>query len=160
MKYMDISKLKIKELEALLAENPASELLTALQQDARASARKLAESYQKRQAKKLAEEARLQAMYQYEEQAASQGYRAVAGVDEAGRGPLAGPVSVAAVILPDHLLLPRLNDSKKLSAKVRDELYDEIMAKALAVAAIPASRLCADRCSKTQKSAFATAFLN
>lgn len=107
--------------------------MTALQQDARASARKLAESYQKRQAKKLAEEARLQAMYQYEEQAASQGYRAVAGVDEAGRGPLAGPVSVAAVILPDHLLLPRLNDSKKLSAKVRDELYDEIMAKALAV---------------------------
>ena len=96
----------------MLAENPASELLTALQQDARASARKLAESYQKRQAKKLAEEARLQAMYQYEEQAASQGYRAVAGVD---------------------LLLPRLNDSKKLSAKVRDELYDEIMAKALAV---------------------------
>ena len=74
---MDISKLKIKELEALLAENPASELLTALQQDARASARRLAESYQKRQAKKLAEEARLQAMYQYEEQAASQGYRAV-----------------------------------------------------------------------------------
>ena len=70
----------------MLAENPASELLTALQQDARASARKLAESYQKRQAKKLAEEARLQAMYQYEEQAASQGYRAVAGVDEAGRG--------------------------------------------------------------------------
>ena len=133
MKYMDISKLKIKELEALLAENPASELLTALQQDARASARKLAESYQKRQAKKLAEEARLQAMYQYEEQAASQGYRAVAGVDEAGRGPLAGPVSVAAVILPDHLLLPRLNDSKKLSAKVRDELYDEIMAKAVDV---------------------------
>ena len=61
MKYMDISKLKIKELEALLAENPASELLAALQQDARASARKLAESYQKRQAKKLAEEARLQA---------------------------------------------------------------------------------------------------
>ena len=84
----------------MLAENPASELLTALQQDARASARKLAESYQKRQAKRLAEEARLQAMYQYEEQAASQGYRAVAGVDEAGRGPLAGPVSVAAVILP------------------------------------------------------------
>ena len=57
----------------------------------------------------------------------------MAGVDEAGREPLAGPVSVAAVILPDHLLLPRLNDSKKLSAKVRDELYDEIMAKALAV---------------------------
>ena len=56
----------------MLAENPALELLTALQQDARASARRLAESYRKRQAKKLAEEARLQAMYQYEEQAASQ----------------------------------------------------------------------------------------
>ena len=58
---------------------------------------------------------------------------AFAGMDEAGRGPLAGPVSVAAVILPENWLLPKLNDSKKLSAKVRDELYDEILAKAISV---------------------------
>ena len=58
---------------------------------------------------------------------------ALCGVDEAGRGPLAGPVSVAAVILPENWLLPKLNDSKKLSAKVRDELYDEILAKAISV---------------------------
>ena len=133
MKYMDISNLRIKALEALLAENPTQELLLALEQDSRASAKKLAEKYHKQQAKKQAERQRLLAMYQYEEQAAAQGYRSIAGVDEAGRGPLAGPVSVAAVILPPYLLLPRLNDSKKLSAKVREELYDEIMDKALAV---------------------------
>ena len=50
--------------------------------------------------------------YQYERQAAEQGYQAVCGVDEAGRGPLAGPVYAAAVILPDGLEIPGLNDSK------------------------------------------------
>ena len=130
---MDVSKLKINELAELLAERPTEELLTALKQDGRVSARRLAEKYHKQQDKLQAERQRLLTMYHYEEQAASQGYRSVAGVDEAGRGPLAGPVSVAAVILPEHLLLPRLNDSKKLSAKVRDELYAEIMDKALAV---------------------------
>lgn len=133
MKYMEINNLKIKELEALLRENPTQELIAALQQDDRASARKLAEKYQRQQEKRQAEQQRLLAMYKYEDQIASQGYKFVAGVDEAGRGPLAGPVSVAAVILPKHLLLPRLNDSKKLTAKVRDELYDEIMERALAV---------------------------
>ena len=57
----------------------------------------------------------------------------IAGVDEAGRGPLAGPVVVAAVILPLGLFLPRLNDSKKLSPKVRDALYDQIRDQAIAV---------------------------
>lgn len=132
MKYMETKNLKIKELEVLLRENPTQELVVALQQDGRASARKLAEKYQKQQEKKQAEQQRLLSMYKYEDQAASQGYKCIVGVDEAGRGPLAGPVSVAAVILPEHLLLPRLNDSKKLSAKVRDELYDEIMDKAVA----------------------------
>lgn len=130
---MEIEHLKIKELEALLRESPTQELVAALQQDGRASARRLAEKYQKQQAKKQAEQQRLLSMYKYEDQIASQGYKCIVGVDEAGRGPLAGPVSVAAVILPGHLLLPRLNDSKKLSAKVRDELYDEIMEKAVAV---------------------------
>ena len=70
--------------------------------------------------------------YQYERQAAEQGYQAVCGVDEAGRGPLAGPVYAAAVILPDGLEIPGLNDSKKLTEKKREALFDEICEKAVA----------------------------
>ena len=57
----------------------------------------------------------------------------ICGIDEAGRGPLAGPVVAAAVILPKELKIPYLNDSKQLSAKRREDLYDIIMEKALAV---------------------------
>lgn len=60
-----------------------------------------------------------------------QGFELVCGVDEAGRGPLAGPVYAAAVILPEGADIPELNDSKKLSAKKREALYDIIIEKAL-----------------------------
>ena len=69
----------------------------------------------------------------FEVMASSQGYRAVAGIDEAGRGPLAGPVVAAAVILPEIFDLPGLNDSKQLSAKKRNQLYPLIHEQALAV---------------------------
>ena len=59
-------------------------------------------------------------------------YPVVCGVDEAGRGPLAGPVYAAAVILPPDLFIPQLNDSKKLSEKKREELFDIITEKAIA----------------------------
>ncbi|MDL2232808.1 ribonuclease HII [Ruminococcaceae bacterium OttesenSCG-928-L11] len=62
----------------------------------------------------------------------SDGYAHICGVDEAGRGPLAGPVFAAAVILPDGMELDGVRDSKKLSAKKRDVLYDSIKANALA----------------------------
>ena len=61
-----------------------------------------------------------------------QGYTAVCGVDEAGRGPLCGPVAAAACILPTGLVIEGLNDSKKLSEKKREQLYDEICEKAIA----------------------------
>ncbi|TLM65803.1 MAG: ribonuclease HII [Deltaproteobacteria bacterium] len=69
----------------------------------------------------------------FERQALARGYSKVAGVDEAGRGPLAGPVVAAAVILPDTFDLPGLTDSKQLSEKARDRLYPLIRAQALAV---------------------------
>jgi len=72
-------------------------------------------------------------MLNLEVQAARRGYCRIAGVDEAGRGPLAGPVVAAAVILPDGLILPGVNDSKTLTAAVRDELFDLISQEALAV---------------------------
>lgn len=72
-------------------------------------------------------------MWEFEQIAMAQGFRAVAGVDEAGRGPLAGPVVAAAVILSPDLDIPGINDSKKLSPAVRERLYGEIMNGAVAV---------------------------
>ena len=63
-----------------------------------------------------------------EQRARSQGHTRVCGIDEAGRGPLAGPVVAAAVILPEGYELPGLNDSKKLTAKKREQLYSALMA--------------------------------
>jgi len=69
----------------------------------------------------------------FEYRARARGFRAVAGIDEAGRGPLAGPVVAAAVILPENFDLPGLDDSKKLSEKQRDRLFPLIRAQALAI---------------------------
>lgn len=69
--------------------------------------------------------------YSYETQAHSQGFGVVCGVDEAGRGPLAGPVFAAAVILPENYTHDILNDSKKLSEKKRDSVYDDIIRDAV-----------------------------
>lgn len=69
--------------------------------------------------------------YSYEENAISNGFNVICGVDEAGRGPLAGPVYAAAVILPVGLEIDGLNDSKKLSEKKREMLFDIIREKAV-----------------------------
>jgi len=72
------------------------------------------------------ETARLKTLTVYEQRARSQGYKTIAGVDEAGRGPLAGPVVAAACILPENFYLPGINDSKKLTAEQRERLYEMI----------------------------------
>lgn len=69
--------------------------------------------------------------YQLENAARSEGFSAVCGIDEAGRGPLAGPVFAAAVILPENCSIEGINDSKKLTPKKREILFDEIRAGAL-----------------------------
>ena len=71
-------------------------------------------------------------LWEYEDICAAKGYKLICGVDEAGRGPLAGPVCAAAVILPEHIEIPGLNDSKKLSDKKRRELFPLIKEKAVA----------------------------
>ncbi len=78
------------------------------------------------------EEQRITAMKQYEMEGYSQGYRLIAGIDEVGRGPLAGPVAAAAVILPPDFFMAGIDDSKKLTAKKREELSNSIKKTALA----------------------------
>ena len=80
---------------------------------------------------KQEEALRLQEMWNIENGLKEKGFSIIAGVDEAGRGPLAGDVYAAAVILPDGILIEGLNDSKKLSEKKRDLLYDKITEAAL-----------------------------
>ena len=74
---------------------------------------------------------RQQALWIFEKEKYSEGYIRVAGVDEAGRGPLAGPVFAACVILPDGCVINGINDSKKLTEKKREELFDIICEKAV-----------------------------
>ena len=73
-------------------------------------------------------------MFDYENKYQDLGYKLIAGIDEAGRGPLAGPVCVAMVIMPldKDSIIEKINDSKKLTEKVREKLYDEIINKAIA----------------------------
>lgn len=79
------------------------------------------------------EEERLKHMLEIEEDLYSKGYKLICGVDEAGRGPLCGPVVAAAVILKPGDTIEGVNDSKKLSEKKREKLYGDIMDRALAV---------------------------
>lgn len=82
---------------------------------------------------------RLKSMWIIENELIQKGYKYIAGVDEAGRGPLAGDVYAAAVILPHGICIEGLNDSKKISEKKRDILYDEIIKNALSYAVARAS---------------------
>lgn len=78
------------------------------------------------------ERERLINLSKFEKEYYEKGYKYIAGIDEAGRGPLAGPVVAGAVILPKDCLLEGVNDSKKLSEKKREKLYDDIIENALA----------------------------
>ncbi len=77
--------------------------------------------------------------YEYEHKAYDSGFKCVCGIDEAGRGPLAGPVFAAAVVLPVDCEIPGLNDSKKLTEKKRDALFEVIIEKAIAYSIASAS---------------------
>ena len=124
--------MKISEVKELLLGNPSSEQIKMLQADERSGVQKLLVAYYKRLEKEAQEKERFTKMLAYESEYYAQGVQYVAGVDEAGRGPLAGPLVIAAVILPRNAFIAGLNDSKQLSAAKRDKLYDEILAKAVA----------------------------
>ena len=104
-----------------------------LESDRRRGARLLLEKYRQRRLREGAEDARLHKMLAAEQVYWEQGIDHVAGVDEAGRGPLAGPVVAAAVVLPPGTLITGLNDSKQLTERTRERLFEIIRQKALGV---------------------------
>lgn len=128
-------KLTIKEMESIVAQmsvDNALEKLYSFKEQYGTKVDKLILKYEKKKLKLEIEAKRFEEMCLYEKEAYGEGARLVAGVDEAGRGPLAGPVVAAAVILPENTFISGLNDSKKLNEKKREKLYNEIIEKAIA----------------------------
>ncbi len=105
----------------------------ALRRDPRAGARALAARWARRLERATAERQRLAALFQPERDAWATGLSSVAGVDEVGRGPIAGPVVAAAVVFPGEQFIPSLRDSKQVRPRDRDVVYDAIMASGAAV---------------------------
>ena len=126
---------KISEIKEEFEHAGSNEQLLYLMKvhapDTRTGVASLIKRYQKKMDALEAEKQRLEKMMAYEKEYEYIGY--ACGIDEAGRGPLAGPVVAGAVILPQDCRIMYLNDSKQLSEKRREELFDEIMEKALAV---------------------------
>ncbi len=118
-------------LQEAVDEKAIASFIEAYSSDERAGVQKIVESAQKKLSALLTEIKRIEEMKKYEKENAGLGL--LCGIDEVGRGPLAGPVYAAAVILPTDSDILYLNDSKKLSEKKREDLFDIIMEKAVAV---------------------------
>ena len=126
----------ISEIKKRFAETEICNILHLTEEyknDSRSGVMALIKTYTNRYKRHIAELKRLEKINEYENKYYKNGVEYIAGIDEVGRGPLAGPVVTAAVILPKGCRIEGINDSKKLSAKKREELYDVIMEKAVAV---------------------------
>ena len=125
---------KIGSIKEKFANTPVEQLSYVIElyrEDMRSGVQKEIEKAYKKIEALEKEKARVDALWKYEREYDSYGY--ICGIDEVGRGPLAGPVVAGAVILPKDCDILYINDSKKLSEKKREELYDIIMEKAVAV---------------------------
>lgn len=123
-----ISHIKLEFMQASESELPA--LLTRYQDDTRSGVVTICNQYRNKLLSKQKELERLEGMKEYEKKYSD--YEYICGIDEVGRGPFAGPVIACAVILPKDCNILYINDSKQLSEKKREELYDEIISKAVA----------------------------
>lgn len=133
---MNLSGVALAEIrtafEGLRSASAQRRWLKALRADSRRGARSLADTLERKMRASRLEARRLEGMWRRQRALHAAGARSVAGVDEVGVGPLAGPVVAAAVILPAGLSLPGLNDSKCLTKRVRERLAASIHAEALA----------------------------
>ena len=125
----------IQEIGVILKsiENPKDPFLDECRADGRKGVQSLLQRWEKAREKRMQLEMKWTEMNNYEMAARKDGHTFIAGVDEVGRGPLAGPVVAAAVILPQDYKLLGLDDSKKISEARREELYVQIMNNAIAV---------------------------
>jgi len=125
----------IKEIQQRLelVTDLADPFLAEAANDLRSGVQKAIEKRKRAIHAELDEELRLEQMLRYEKDLYQAGYQAIAGIDEVGRGPLAGPVVAAAVILPPGCKINGLNDSKKIPKKKHQDIYQAVMDKALAV---------------------------
>lgn len=123
-------KPSLNDLRAIAASGPPydGDFLERLRSDPRTGAKSLYESCVRRMAKSTAAQSHAESMLRFEQEAWRNGFERVAGVDEAGRGPLAGPIVAAAVVL--RQLVPGLDDSKKLTPAQRQELFVELHRRA------------------------------
>ncbi len=125
----------IKEISELLrnVQHPNDPFLQICSEDERKGVINLVKKWHRAYEQQEKLEAKWQAMREFEQVAWGEGYEFIAGVDEVGRGPLAGPVVAAAVILPRSYKLLGLDDSKKVNEAKRNAFYEEIMREAIAV---------------------------
>lgn len=126
----------IKEIKQIFEQSQREtwqELFEQYQQDSRSGVAKLVAQYQRKRAAYEKEQERLEHMLEFERKYGHE-FHCICGIDEAGRGPFAGPVVAGAVILPVGLKIEGLNDSKQVSAKRREELFEEIQEKAVSYA--------------------------
>ncbi|MBT2681335.1 ribonuclease HII [Bacillus sp. ISL-35] len=130
-----MEKWTIGEIDQVLfsKEKVDREFIEELKKDNRKGVQKLIMKWEKQEAQKELIHRQFVEMTSFERKYRSQGFRFLAGIDEAGRGPLAGPVVAGAVILPEDFYLPGLNDSKKLTEAKREEYFKIINDQALAV---------------------------
>lgn len=127
----------ISEIRRILSGSDVSaDLLQSLMEDPRKGVEAMVASYMRRIERENKERFRVEAMYEFENKLYQKGIRYIAGIDEVGRGPLAGPVTVAAVILKPHWFAAGLNDSKQVTPKHREELAEKIHAEAEAVSIV------------------------
>lgn len=140
-------KISTKQIEATakeMAVDEAIQYIFEVQNEHGLQLDKLIEKYIKKREDQDREYIRLTKIMRYEKAAYKQGFKFIAGIDEAGRGPLAGPVVAAAVILPEDCFIEGLNDSKQLNAKQRDRIFDEIKEKAVSYGIGIADEKCID----------------
>ncbi len=131
-KWTSMSIGQIKEEISALKEDERLLACDALLHDSRKGVVTFAQKTLRAHEKMQHERERLKKLWRFENEAYARGYHAVIGTDEVGRGPLAGPVVAAAVVLPQGTEIMGINDSKKLSEKKREELAIEIRSKAIA----------------------------
>ena len=125
----------IKEIKEQLAniQRLDDPLLAELEQDSRSGVIQAIEKRKRDIQKRIDEDERLEGMLAYEKECYARGIKLIAGVDEVGRGPLAGPVVAAAVILPKACKIPGLNDSKKIPKFKHKEIYEAVLQEAIAI---------------------------